>query len=118
MLKLNSAAIIQAMNVLPTDAPMRIGRAWTSVSIPPCTKLTVIREAAVEDCIMAVTNAPVSNDVKRLVVSESRICLSRSPASCCRLSPMSLVPYISRPRQPKSFKNAKTTINSRNISER
>ena len=62
MLKLNSAAIIQAMNVLPTDAPMRIGRAWTSVSIPACTKLTVIREAAVEDCIMAVTNAPVSNE--------------------------------------------------------
>ena len=40
----------------------------------------------VEDCIIAVTNAPVSKDEKRLVVSESRICLSRSPGNCCRLS--------------------------------
>ncbi len=50
-------------------------------SIPAWTKLTVISDAAVDERIMAVTRAPVSSEVKRLVVSESRM----AEAVACQL---------------------------------
>ena len=70
MLNEKPADMIHAVSVVPMLAPMMTEMAWTSVSSPAFTKLTVITVVAVDDCTAAVMNVPVRIPVKRLVVKD------------------------------------------------
>ena len=80
MLKENPSVMIQAVNVVPILAPMITEMAWARVRRPALTNETVITVVAVEDCTEAVTNIPVSNPVKRLVVIAPRMWRNCEPA--------------------------------------
>lgn len=85
-------AIIQAVNVVPTFAPMITAMDCPSDIRPALTKLTTITVEADELCMRAVMRIPVSIPVNRLRVIAERIFLRRSPAAFCRPSLITFIP--------------------------
>ncbi len=85
-------AIIHAVNVVPTFAPMITAMDCPSDIRPALTKLTTITVEADELCMRAVMRIPVSIPVNRLRVIAERIFLRRSPAAFCRPSLITFIP--------------------------
>ena len=110
MLNEKPADMIHAVSVVPMLAPMMTEMAWTSVSSPAFTKLTVITVVAVDDCTAAVMNVPVRIPVKRLVVIAPRTWRSCGPAIFCRLSLIAFIPNISSANAPMSLKKIQIDI--------
>ncbi len=102
--------IIHAVAVVPIFAPMITEIACASERRPALTKLTVSTVVAVEDCTAAVTNAPVSSPVKRLVVIAPRTLRKWPPVSFWSASLIVFIPYIRRARHPRSFRKVKIVI--------
>ena len=102
--------IIHAVAVVPIFAPIITEIACASERRPALTKLTVSTVVAVEDCTAAVTNAPVSSPVKRLVVIAPRTLRKWPPVSFWSASLIVFIPYIRRARHPRSFRKVKIVI--------
>ncbi len=66
MLNLPTAAMIQAVKVVPRLAPMMMPIDSTSVRRPALTKLTTITVVAEDDCSRPVVIKPVKTPAKRL----------------------------------------------------
>ena len=67
---------------------------------PVLTKPTTITVVAEELCISVVMRKPTSTARKRFFVIFSSKCLRRDPAASSSPSPISLIPYKSKPRPP------------------
>ena len=100
------STIIHAVSVVPMLAPMMTLMAWESVSNPAETNDTVITVVAVEDCTLAVINAPVKRLVNRLVVIVANTLRNLAPAIFWRPSLITFMPYMSRATQPIKTKNS------------
>ncbi len=100
-----SNAIIQAVMVVPIFAPIITPTDAISESRPAFTKLTIITVVADEDCIVVVTKIPVKTPFIRLLVIAARICLILLPATFCKASLMSFIPYKNSPNAPISVRN-------------
>ncbi len=85
-------AMTQAVNVVPTLAPIITAIDWPRVISPAFTKLTTITVDADELWIRAVMKNPVTVPVKRLRVIADRMLRSRSPAAFCNPSLMTFIP--------------------------
>ena len=94
--RLNSA-MTQAVNVVPTLAPMITAMDCVRVIRPALTKLTTITVDADEDWINAVIRKPVMVPVRRLRVMAPRMFRRRSPAAFCRPSLITFIPYRNKP---------------------
>ncbi len=93
MLTLNpNRAMIHAVNVVPTLAPMITAMDCASVMSPAFTKLTTITVEADELWINAVMKKPVMVPVTRLRVMADRMLRRRSPAAFCRPSLITFMP--------------------------
>ena len=84
--------ITQAVNVVPTFAPMITAIDCASDIRPALTKLTTMTVLAEELWIIAVMKKPVSVPVKRLRVMAPRMFRRRSPAAFCRPSLITFIP--------------------------
>ena len=85
-------AMTQAVNVVPTFAPMITAIDWPSDMRPAFTKLTTITVEAEELWMSAVMSMPVRSPVKRFRVMAERMFLRRSPAAFCRPSLITFMP--------------------------
>ena len=105
--KLN-AEMIQVVTVVPTLAPKITAMACCSDISPAFTKLTTITVEALELWIRAVMVIPVSTPVTRLRVITPRMFRSRSPATFCRPSLITFIPYRNRQMDARRHKKSKT----------
>ena len=83
---------IQAVMVVPMLAPIMTGVAWYSCMTPELTKPTIVTVVAEDDCIIAVTPAPNSTPLSRLLVSFSSIDARRPPDSFSSPWPICCIP--------------------------
>ena len=95
-----NSAMTQAVNVVPTLAPMITAMDCVRVIRPALTKLTTITVDADEDWINAVIRKPVMVPVRRLRVMAPRMFRRRSPAAFCRPSLITFIPYRNKPTAP------------------
>ena len=86
------SAIIQAVNVVPTFAPIITAIDWPRLIRPALTKLTTITVDADELCISAVIIMPVKSPAKRLRVMADKMLRRRSPAAFCNPSLITFMP--------------------------
>ena len=110
MLNEKPADIIHAVSVVPMFAPIITEIAWSNVSNPAFTKLTVITVVAVDDCTAAVINVPVRIPVNRFVVIAPRMWRNCGPAIFCRASLIVFIPNISNANAPTSLKKIQIDI--------
>ena len=89
------------MAVVPIFAPMIRPTAWFSFIIPAFTNPTTITVVADDDWITAVTPAPSSTALNRLLVSFSRIFSILPPDALDKPSPSIDIPYRKNARPPK-----------------
>ncbi len=101
------SAIIHAVNVVPTLAPIITAMDWASDIRPALTKLTTITVDADELWIRAVMRHPVSSPVNRLRVMADRMLRSRSPATFWSPSLITFMPYMNRPTAPSKPRKSK-----------
>ena len=86
--------------VVPIFAPIITPIACVKFIRPVLTKPTTITVVAEELCISVVMRKPTSTARKRFFVIFSSKCLRRDPAASSSPSPISLIPYKSKPRPP------------------
>ena len=99
--------MIHAVTVVPTLAPMMTLIDWVSVRSPALTKLTTITVVALDDWMSAVIRIPVRTPVNRLVVITERMLRNLSPATFCRPSLITFIPYRNIPNAPTSVRKSK-----------
>ena len=100
---------IHAVTVVPMLAPIMTPMAWTRVSSPALTRLTVITVVALDDCIIPVNTAPVSIRRNGLEVIGIRNERSLYPASFCKAELIRVIPNRKSPNEPIIYNILKNT---------
>ena len=95
-------ATICAVTVVPISAPRMTPIACDSDIKPAVTKPTSMTVVTEEDWMIAVTKAPVSRPMIRLVVSLPKIAFMRLPATLFSASAICSMPKRKTARPPKS----------------
>ena len=99
--------ISHAVIVVPTFAPIMIPMDSVRFNRPALTKLTTITVVAELLCMMAVISIPVITPLIRFEVIAERMWRIRVPATFCRASLMSFIPYRKTPKEPMSCRKSK-----------
>jgi len=95
-------AMIWAVMVVPTFAPMMMPMDWDSDIRPAVMNPTTSTVVTEEDWITAVTKAPVMAPIRRLLVSRERIDFMRSPATALSDSDICSIPNRNRASPPNN----------------
>ena len=102
-----SIDINQAVNVVPTFAPMITPMELTRSNTPAFTKLTTITVVADELWIIIVINKPVITPFTRLDVMAVRKFRILCPATFCKASLIIFMPKRNTPNEPRSCRKSR-----------
>ena len=100
-----SHAKSRIFTVVPMLAPMSTGTDCRRVSRPALVKLTTITLVTLEYCVITVVMKPVNTPRNRSRVMVSSTRRMRAPATRCRPSLITFMPWMKKPSEPASRRN-------------